>query len=129
MCICHPPVSGKKKPSATILASAFGIGRERFFSTSIRDENVRTLSALGPERVSAAWSASGWIIVFSILVESFLTGSASSKAYILWSLSGSFLDGKRFSGRAPVPMSAASSFPWPANSRAPIPRVVRMEIR
>lgn len=32
----------------------------RFFSTSILDENVRTLSALGPEAASAALAANGW---------------------------------------------------------------------
>ena len=53
------PVRGKKKPSATIFARAFGMGFCRFFSTAMREEKVRILRALGPEILSAASAAMG----------------------------------------------------------------------
>ena len=58
-CIRQRPVRGKKKPSATIFARAFGMGFCRFFSTAMREEKVRTLRALGPENLSAASAAMG----------------------------------------------------------------------
>ena len=71
------PVRGKKKPSATILARALGMGFERLASTWIREEKVRILRALGPERLSAARRAMGWIIDFSRFLETASTGADS----------------------------------------------------
>ena len=58
-CIRQRPVRGRKKPSATIFARAFGMGFWRFFSTAMREEKVRTLRALGPVNLSAASAAMG----------------------------------------------------------------------
>lgn len=53
----------------------------------------------------------------------------SSRENILWSLSGSFLDGKESCIMVSRPVRAASSFWKPASSRAPRPRVERIEAR
>ena len=76
-CIRQRPVRGKKKPSATTLARAFGMGFCRLFSTAMREENVRTLSALGPVNLSAASAAMGWIMVFSNWLVRAVIGAAS----------------------------------------------------
>ena len=77
-CIRQRPVRGKKKPSATTLARAFGMGFCRFFSTAMREEKVRTLSALGPVNLSAASAAMGWIMVFSSWLVRAVIGAAST---------------------------------------------------
>lgn len=93
---------------------------------------MRTLSALGPENLSAAERAIGCSMKFSSDWEMLFSGDgeeASSVENIRWSFSGSFLDGKEFSGIMSPPVRAASSFWKPASSRAPRPRVERMEAR
>lgn len=126
----HRPVRGRKNPSATIFARALGIGFCRFFSTAMREEKVRTLSALGPANLSAADRAMGCSMEFSRDWETLFSGEEedSSSEKTLWSFSGSFLDGNEVSG-AVAPVTAASSFWNPASSRAPRPRVERMEAR
>ena len=89
---------------------------------------MRTLSALGPENLSAASAAMGWIMVFSSWLDRASIGAAS-KAYILWSLSGNRFEGKELSVVALAPVKAASSLPRPANSRAPNPRTVSTDAR
>lgn len=76
-CICQRPVRGKKKPSATTLARAFAMGFCRVFSTAMREENVRTLRALGPDILSAASAAMGWIMLFSSRLVMAFIGAAS----------------------------------------------------
>ena len=91
---CHQrPVRGKKKPSATTLAS--GLGMTFFlFSTSMRDENVLTFKTLGPDILSAASRAIGWIMARSRPEAIRVSGAFRSAAYNLCSLSGSCLLGK-----------------------------------
>lgn len=74
------PVKGKKNPSATTLARAFGMGLTRFFSTSMRDENVRILSTLGPEKASAALRAMGRRMDCSSCLEAAAIGAMSGEA-------------------------------------------------
>ena len=100
----------------------------RFFSTAMREEKVRTLSALGPDNLSAASAAMGWIMVFSSRLDRRSIGAASN-AYSLWSLPGSRFEGKDSPVIALAPVKAASSLPRPANSRAPKPRTVSTEAR
>lgn len=65
----HRPIKGKKKPSATTLARALGMGFVRRFSTSMREEKVRTFKAEGPESDSRACRAIGWRMDFSTIRE------------------------------------------------------------
>lgn len=130
------PVRGRKKASATILASALELGFGRFFSTAMRDEKVRILSVLGPESRSAADAAIGWIMSLSTDFEMRVSadededgGSATEAPKALSSFSGSLCDGNEVSGRASAPSRAASSFWNPASSRAPRLMAVRMEAR
>ena len=89
---------------------------------------MRTLRALGPVSLSTAEAAMGWIICFSSCEDKAFIGAASS-AHNLCNLSGSFFDGNESLGTTSEPVSAASSFWNPASSRAPRPRVVRMDAR
>jgi len=67
------PVRGKKNPSETTLASWFAMGFLRFFSTDIREENVRILRICGPVSLSAKSAARGAIMVLERWVESLST--------------------------------------------------------
>ena len=119
---------GKKKPSATILARELVMGFLRFFSTSMREENVRIFRALGPERVSAAERARGCIIFFSseeVMAEVRVVESVHAFS----NFGGSLREGKAFLGTAVEFVREASSAPKPASSRAPRPRVVSIEAR
>ena len=49
----------------------------RFFSTAMREEKVRTLRALGPDILSAALAAMGWIMLFSSWLVMAFIGAAS----------------------------------------------------
>lgn len=78
------PVSGKKSPSERVLWKSCDVvffrccsRCFRFFSTSIREENVRTLRASGPETASAASRASGWRVVWESFLDIASTGEAS----------------------------------------------------
>lgn len=119
--IRHRPVRGKKNLSATILESWFGMGFFVRFWTSIREENVRTFRALGPVRVSAAFSARGWTMDCWRLEEMARSFDGVS-AYIWWRRSGSCFDGKGFL------LSFFASSLNPASSRAERPTAVRIEV-
>lgn len=115
-CMLHLPVSGRKKPSATIFARAFGMGLVRLRSTSRREEKVRVLRALGPVRASAAERAMGRRMDCSWRWEAAVMAAVSGEAYRAWSLGG-----RRFEGNIGGSSScwvvdddlvrAASSFP------------------
>src|SRR5690349_4999550 len=127
ICSHQRPVRGKKKLSATICASALGMGFLRAASTSMRELKVRTLSTLGPLSVSAACEASGDSIARAMLLVSFDTVVAYlSSVYILWRCGGSCLLGK--DDAAGIRSSVDASFN-PASSRAPRPSVVSIAIR
>lgn len=72
----------------------------------------------------------GWSMKFSRDWEMLFSGEEDwSTENILCSFSGSFLDGNAFAGIISPPVRVASSFWKPASSRAPSPRVERMEAR
>ena len=97
----------------------------------MREEKVRTLRAAGPANLSAADRAMGCRMECSTDLETLFSGEEedSSSEKTLWSFSGSFLDGNEVSGAVAPPVTAASSSWNPASSRAPSPRVERMEAR
>lgn len=134
------PLRGKKNPSAKTLWISFTLDFClcasrccRFFSTSIRDEKVRTLSALGPDTASAALVASGWRDAWESCFVKLATGEFPSLSSLLYSASrvaDNRLDGNEVSSEIAGRRKArASCSPFPASSRALRPSAVRIAER
>jgi len=121
------PVRGKKNPSATTLARALVVGFLRFCSTAMRDEKVRTFKTEGPVSLSAKEAAIGDIIVFISVVERLsmaVSWGALCEAYNWCIFSGRLLDGKEV-----LDLGIGFSVANPPSSRAPRPRVMRIDAR
>lgn len=90
----------------------------------MRDENVRTFSALGPVSVSAASAARGCKDVRDISLVNAAMGDSFGPKNMASKAGDSRFDGKEVSSNAGRPNARASASPFPATSRALRPRAV-----